>query len=1056
MNKKKLNSKKVIIVFLVLFQTFQCCLFAQTIEDRINNIISQMTIEEEIQQLHKEGGFNTADNTRLKIPGFIMSDGPHGVRNGYATSFPVGIALAATWDTNIVRQVGIAMGEEFRGKGINQALGPCLDLTLDPRNGRSPESSGEDPYLSAMINTALVIGIQSTPTIATVKHFFSEYKQAGRTQNNYLISDKMMMEHYGLQFRRAIQIGGAMSVMNAYNLINGEKCGESYNLLTNILRKKWGFPFYVVSDWGSLWNAQKAINAGCDIEMGSDLYQTNLLNLYRNGIVSKNVIDEAVRRVLRTKITAGLLDYYPPGDPLDVNSIQHREICLQAGKESIVLLKNQDNILPLNKNSINKIALIGPSAGVMITDGSGSSWVEPLFKVSPLDGIKNYVGENKVLYAKGCDIANGFASDISDAINYAKQADVVIYFGGLDGTQEGEGFDRANGSIELPGKQKDLIKYLSSVNKNLIVVLISGGICGVNYFINDIKALLYAFYPGQEGGNAIAQVLFGDYNPSGKLPVTMPVNDSQLPPQNFNFDDDYGGGYRWFDKQGLTPQFAFGFGLSYTTFSFSNLFVSPQTASAGQIVNVSVDITNTGNLNGNDVVQLYLSYNGNEGDLSLKQLKGFKRVNLNPGETKNVIFQITPNELYVYNESTGNYEVKSGYYIVKVGDSSDNLPLSSGFEITPAEPLPDLQIANIRTIPPYPLVGDTVRFIASIINYGTGASPNGEAHEVIFKVNEVPICKSDELTNSIPAGGMALANSNKSINNSYNFWVADKPGTYSIEAEVNSNNLISETIYSNNTKRSEVKVYNLPPQNLALNKTVFVSSVERAGLEGEKAVDGSYSTRWSSQFSDPQWIVIDFGQTIEFNQIKLNWETAYAKEYLIQISDDNLNWNSAITLIHQTDGKGGIEKYDVQSKGRYLRIYGIKRATQWGYSLYEIEVFNVVNTTNVNEHLKVTPQNFLLEQNYPNPFNPSTVIRYHISAADALKSVEVHVKLKVYDLLGREVATLVNERKSPGVYEIKFDGAKLPSGVYFYRIVIHSDRLEVGDFISTKKMILLR
>ncbi len=1056
MNKKKISSVTIKIIFLTSLLINHSYLSAQTIEDRISTIISKMTIEEEIEQLHKEGGFNTADNTRLKIPGFIMSDGPHGVRSGYATSFPVGIALAATWDVDIVKRVGIAMGEEFRGKGIHQALGPCLDLTLDPRNGRTPESSGEDPYLSAMINTALVSGIQSTPTIATVKHFFTEYKQERRTENNYSISDKMMMEHYGLQFKSAVQSGGAMIVMNAYNLINGEKCGENYNLLTNILKKKWGFPFYVVSDWGSLWDAQKAINAGCDIEMGSDLYQNNLLNLYRSGAISKGTIDEAVRRVLRTKITAGLLDYYPPGDPSDVNSAEHREICLQAGKESVVLLKNQDNILPLNKNSINKIAVIGPSANVMITDGSGSSWVEPLYKVSPLEGIKNYMGESGVLYAKGCDIANNFASDISDAINYAKQADVVIYFGGLDGTQEGEGFDRANGSIELPGKQKDLIKYLSSVNKNLIVVLISGGICGANYFINDIKALLYAFYPGQEGGNAIAQILFGDYNPSGKLPVTMPINDSQLPPQNFNFDDDYGGGYRWFDKKGYKPQFAFGFGMSYTTFSFSNLTISPQNVSAGQLIDVSVDVTNTGSLNGDEVVQLYLTDERNEEEISLKQLKGFKRVNLNPGETKKVTFQITPNELYYYNQSASCYEVKSGNYMVRVGNSSDNLFLSGNFEITAAPLKPDLRIANIRMVPPYPLEGDTVKFLASIINYGTGASPENQIHEVIFKINGKPVCKSNEFNGSIPAGGMALVEGNTGIDNSSNYWIAGVEGNYLVEAEVNYNSLISETIDTNNYYSRELRVYPVPPINLALNKKVDVSSIERTGLEGENAVDGNYSTRWSSQFADPQWIVIDFGQTTDLNQIKLNWETAYAKEYLIQISNDNSNWDSALTLIHQTDGKGGIEVYDVKASGRYLRIYGMKRATQWGYSLYEIEVFNVENPNDVKDSKEAVPEHFLLEQNYPNPFNPITTIKYSIRAltpslshGERVPEEQVRVKLKVYDLLGREVATLVNENKSAGNYEVKFDASKLASGVYIYRMLVNQTSI-------AKKMVLIR
>ncbi len=309
-------------------------LHAQTVEERISRLLRQMTLEEKIKQLHQEGGFNTADNTRLRIPGFFMADGPHGVREGLATCFPVGIAMAATWDPELVQRIGVAMGKEFRGKGKHQALGPCLDLTRDPRNGRSPESGGEDPYLCAQITTALVQGIQSTPCIATVKHFNGVNRQENRHNLNVMISQRLLMEHYGLNFRNAVQRGGAMSVMNAYNLINGQKCAQNPNLLTTILREKWGFPYYVVSDWGSIWSSELAIEAGCNICMGSDLYQRDLLNLVRAGAVTEATIDAAVRNVLRTKIMAGMLDYYPPGDPNDVNSPAHQRLALEAARKS--------------------------------------------------------------------------------------------------------------------------------------------------------------------------------------------------------------------------------------------------------------------------------------------------------------------------------------------------------------------------------------------------------------------------------------------------------------------------------------------------------------------------------------------------------------------------------------------------------------------------------------------------------------------------------------------------------------------------------------------------
>jgi len=277
---------------------------------------------------------NTAANSRLNIPGFVMSDGPHGVRNGLATSFPVGMGMAATWDVDLVYRIGEAMGKEFRGKGIDQQLGPCLDLTLDPRNGRSPESTSEDPYLNAKINTSIVQGIQSTPALATIKHFYTEYRQIGRTTNNYTLSQRNLLEQFALQFREAIQIGGAFSVMSSYNSINGTSAAKNSNLLTTVLRNDWGFPFYVVSDWGSIYNNPgQAVTAGCDIEMGSTLYQdatTGLLNLVSTGQLSESIIDNAVKRVLKTKYLSGMMNYRPQGDPTDINSPEHQQLVFEA------------------------------------------------------------------------------------------------------------------------------------------------------------------------------------------------------------------------------------------------------------------------------------------------------------------------------------------------------------------------------------------------------------------------------------------------------------------------------------------------------------------------------------------------------------------------------------------------------------------------------------------------------------------------------------------------------------------------------------------------------
>ncbi len=1036
-----------IVLVVILFRADYS---AQTLEERITELMSKMTLEEKVLQLHKEGGMNTADNLRLNIPGFIMSDGPHGVRNGTATSFPVGIGLAATWDVDLVYKVGEAMGKEFRGKGIHQMLGPVLDLCLDPRNGRSPETGGEDPYLNAKINTSVVQGVQSTPTIATIKHFYTEYRQNGRTSNNYTLSNRMLLEHHGFQFRDAVQTGGAMSVMNSYNLINGLKAAENPTLLGTVLRTKWGFPYYVVSDWGSLWDAKKAIEAGCDIEMGSGLYENTtagLLALVKSGKVTEATINEAVRRVLRTKYLSGIMDYYPAGDPSDINSPAHQVLSLEAGKKGIVLLKNQENILPLDKTIIKTIAVLGPNANEMRTDASGSSWVDPVYKVSPREGIEKYIGIDRVLYAQGCTIAGEYASDVSDALQKAAQADIVIYFGGLDPTQEGEPIDRVNGSIELPGKQKDFIQLIGKVNPNVIVVMISGGICTPTPFINNIKGLLYAFYPGQEGGNAIAQVLFGDYNPSGKLPVTMPLSDSQLPDRMLNnLDNNKGGGYRWFDYKKYTPQFAFGFGLSYTTFEYSNIRFSQETyIFSDQELTVSVDVKNTGTRAGEEVVQLYLAEPVSFTPKFVKDLRGFKKIYLEPGETKTVEFILGPNEFYHYSEQSRSYEIDPGTYHVRIGGSSDNLSLSKSFDIRPHPPKPDLQIANIMTVPRFPLEGDKVIFLATIINRGTGPSPNSGFHEVSFSVDGKFVSRSVALQDSISKGGMKLVCGNIGDNN-INYWIAGKPGMYTIEAYVDDKKAISEMIETNNQRSTTLKVYSTPAVNLAFRKTVTVSSIEKTGTEGEKAVDGSLGTRWSSLFADPQWITIDFGTPVQFNEVRLNWEAAYAKEYLVQTSNTNNNsdWK---TIFSQTNGNGGVEKLSsFQGDARYLRIFCNKRGTQYGYSLFEIEVFN--NTTSdVNEGEEDIPFNFSLSNNYPNPFNPSTKIEYSLPKAS-------NVKIEIYNSLGQLVNVLENSFRNAGKYNMVWNGNNstgdpVSSGIYFYR-------MSTEGYTLVKKMVLVR
>jgi beta-glucosidase len=1032
---------KYVATILLFVGLTQHSLFAQTIEDRITAIIANMTIEEKILQLHAEGGFNTADNARLNIPGFIMADGPHGVREGTATSFPVGIGMAATWDVELAYRVGIAMGKEFRGKGKHQALGPCLDIDRDPRNGRSPETGGEDSYLCAQITTAVAKGIQTTPTIATIKHFNANHRENGRTQNNITAGQKALHEEVGLAFRTAVQQGGVFSVMNAYNQINSEKCAENHNLLTTILRDHWGFPFYVVSDWGSIWSAERAIEAGCDVDMGSDDYKNNLPTLVANGSVSVATIDEAVRRVLRTKILAGMLDYQPPGDPADVNSPEHRQLCLEAGRKSLVLLKNAENLLPLSINATGKIALIGPSAAIAQTDGAGSSYVTPLYSVSLKQALEFKLGSGKVVYEKGCNINSSDTSRFSAAVSVAKSSDVVIFCGGLDLTQEGEGLDRVGESIQLPGKQQDLINALAAANKNVIVVLFSGGICGVGRCIDNIRSLLYAFYPGQESGTALAEVLFGDYNPGGKLPVTMPQRDTQLPGwlANDDFNYGYGRGYRWFDKKGYVPQFTFGTGLSYTTFACSHLDVFPSTVAPGEPVTVTLDVTNTGIRTGEEVVQLYLSDSSSFMFNPIKQLKGFKRVSLTPGQTQRVTLEITADEMYTYNETTSTYEVQPSLYTIRIGESSDNLPLTGNFIVTDGPCKPDLLITNVKMAPPYPVPGQKVVFLAMVKNQGSTATAAGKSLKIVFSVDGKQISYSDEFTGSIPSGGMALVCGNKGVD-SVNYWVASNTGDYTITASVDPDQSVTECVETNNSKTATLKVYPKPLVNQALGRAVNVSSIEKAGLEGENAVDGNKSTRWASAFSDPQYITVDLGAMFTISDVVLYWETAYAKEYQIQISDGIGLW---VPVYHETTGDGGMDKISVNAKGRFVRMVGLQRATEWGYSLFEFEVYGTPSTDVQHEEPLHIPSLFALRNCYPNPFNPTTTLQFTVSERGA-------ARVRVFDLLGKQVSTLFNEiAETNKEYTVYFNASAFPSGMYLAV-------LESGTKRATQRLMLIK
>ena len=615
------------------------------LEQRLDTLLNSMTMQEKIEQLY----YLTDGNERLGIPQFKGSDGPHGIGNGAKgfSSFPVTIGMAATWDPILIMKVGRAISLEQASRGKDRIAGPTLDLLIDPRIGRAPETIGEDPFLGGRISEAFVQGQNTTSVFGSVKHYNLNTYERNRRTNDYLSDERSLVEFWGYHWKRTVQQGGAMSIMCAYNWVNGDKCAENKYLIKDVLREQWGFNYYTMCDWGGFGDTGKALASELDFCEGNNLYIKELPNGVANGTFDSVLVKRATRNILRTKILSGMIDGVPVISKDVIDSKAHRELVYESGLKSLVLLKNENSILPLNKNSIKSIAVIGPNAAVLPLDGNSSSKVVPSYTIPVSEALETMLGTNRVNYAKGCNINDTDTSEFKKAIETAKNADYVVFVGGLDKTVEGEGYfldkeadekgggvvtrpDRPSGTVLLPGMQNKLIKEIAKVNPNVILVVISGGICSVTPVIDDIKGLLYGFYPGQEAGKAIVDVLFGKYNPSGKLPATMPKNDDQIIPISPDFRNmvTQGVGYKWFDSQNFTPEFAFGSGLSYTTFKYSNIQLKNKNPKVGDVIEITFDLTNRGTVEGEEVAQLYLTTGNIIPDIKMpsKQLRAFDKI----------------------------------------------------------------------------------------------------------------------------------------------------------------------------------------------------------------------------------------------------------------------------------------------------------------------------------------------------------------------------------------------------------------------------------------------
>ena len=678
---------------------------SKPIEDRITALIGQMTLEEKAAELNHL----SSRNERLHIPAWGgWNQTLHGVWSKQATTlFPTAIGMAATWDPALIKTITDSMSDEARalynigadGPRSKHGLvyrSPVINISRDPRWGRIQECFGEDPYLAGRTAVAYVQGLQGNgkylKVAATLKHFAVNNVETNRHALSATVPERILMEYWLPHWKSAIVEGHAQSVMASYNQLNGVPNIANPYLLTDVLRGLWHFDGFVVSDLGGINSSlvqgshitdkvevesARAIQAGCDLD--DNFYEQSLPGAVRSGLVSEAVVDQALRRVLRVAFRLGVFD---PAEMVPFSKIgaeviespAHRELALKTALESVVLLRNANNLLPLDRSKIRSIAVIGPQAEHFET---GNYFGTKPRIVSPLEGIRAKLGsDGRVEYAAGCDILEAAKpEDIAQAAELARKSDAAILFLGTNLKVEAEGRDRS--SLDLPGSQEQLLEAVYKANPKTIAVIMSGGPVSVKWASQNVPAILAAWYPGEEAGTALASVLFGDYNPAGRLPYTVYDSLDQIPPQD-EYDITKGFTYLYYTGK---PQFAFGHGLSYTTFRYSGLELVHKQIGAGATATVSLDVQNTGTRAGDEVVQLYAHEASPAVKRPVKELRGFQRVTLQPKEKKRVTFNLPASDLAYYDVASKRFLVKPGTFDIMVGSSSEDIRLRDKLQV---------------------------------------------------------------------------------------------------------------------------------------------------------------------------------------------------------------------------------------------------------------------------------------------------------------------------------------------------------------------------------------
>jgi beta-glucosidase len=675
------------------------------IEHKIDSIISVLTLEEKINMLCGNGLFSSPGIERLGIRDLQYTDGPFGIREELgkrswtplglttdsATFFPTGSALAATWNPDLAYTYGTGIGEEAISRGKNVHLGPAINITRTPLNGRTFEYMSEDPFLNSRLAVAYIRGVQSTGTASCVKHLAVNNQESFRDSIDVQVDERALREIYLPAFKACVVEAGAYSVMSAYNRFRSQYCGENDYLLNKILKKEWHFNGMVISDWGGTHSTVKAALNGLDMEMGTNRYFTpNMLDSVKSGLIPESVINDKVRRILRVYYFCGQKSV--PDSNAIITTPAHRKIVYEVASQSIVLLKNKRNILPLNALKLRNIVVIGENALQKYSQGGFGAGVKAKYEVTPLDGLKNRLGNSvKIDYKAGYKsqfiAGSTFIPDntpdfklIYEAAQAAVKADAVVLVVGNNREVETESADRT--TLKLPFAQDELIKAVCKANPRTIVVVIAGAPVDLSVADSSSNTLLFSWFNGSEAGNALADVLLGTVNPSGKLPFTIPVRLNDSPAHALGtfpgkdkavYSESILVGYRWFDKKNISPEYPFGHGLSYSNFEYKSMTTNKDSYKEKDTIKITLAIANNGIRDGMETAQIYTGEVNPVVLKAVKELKGFKKILVPAGKEVAVTINIPVSSLAWFNEKQMDWNVSKGIYQISAGSSSRDL-----------------------------------------------------------------------------------------------------------------------------------------------------------------------------------------------------------------------------------------------------------------------------------------------------------------------------------------------------------------------------------------------